>query len=324
MTRIEEAPAVASTAPAALNRPRHVVSISLGSSQRDERVATELLGQAFIIERIGTNGDYAEFCRRLREIDDGTVDAIGLGGINLALAAGRRRYPIRDAMRAVAGLRTPVVDGSGIKSSWERHILQTVVPGCVGGLRGRRALLVSSVDRFALAEALAEVGADAVYGDLMFGLGLPIPLRGLTTITVLAAVLLPILTRLPFRWLYPTGARQDAITPKFHRWYRWAEVICGDFHLIRRFMPDDLSGKVIFTNTVTREDAETLRARRVAWLITSTPNMQGRSFATNVLEAVVVTLSGKRPEQLSGGEYLQWMKRAGFAPRVERFADPSS
>jgi hypothetical protein len=313
----------ASKAPAVMSRPRRVVSISLGSSRRDTRVETELLGQPFVIERIGTDGNYPQFCRRLREID-GTVDAIGLGGINLALVAGGRRYPIRDAMRAVAGLRTPVVDGGGIKASWERHILQGVLADRIGGLRRRRALLVSSVDRFAMAEALAAGGADAVYGDLMFGLGIPIPLRGLTTITVLAAALLPILTRLPFQWLYPTGERQDAITPKFHRWYRWAELICGDFHLIRRFMPDDLAGKTIFTNTVTREDAEALRARRVAWLVTSTPEMQGRSFATNVLEAVVVVLSGKRPEQLTSGEYLQWMERAGFTPRVESLTAASA
>jgi hypothetical protein len=306
-----------------MQRPRHVTSISLGSSQRDKRVETELLGQHFIIERIGTNGDYALFTRRLRELD-GAVDAIGLGGINLALIAGRRRYPIRDAMRAVAGLRTPVVDGSGIKGSWERHILQTVLPACVGEMRGRRVLLVSSVDRFAMAEALDELAAEAVYGDLMFGLGLPIPLRGLRTIKILAALLLPIITRLPFQWLYPTGERQDAITPKFHRWYRWAEVICGDFHLIRRFMPDDLARKAIFTNTVTDADVAALRARGVAWLITSTPEMEGRSFATNVLEAVVVTLSGKRPEELTSGEYLQWMQRAGFVPRVERMNETSA
>ena len=316
-------PEGAPKAPDGTQRPRHVISISLGSSQRDNRVETELLGQPFIIERVGTNGNYDEFCRRLRDLD-GTVDAIGLGGINLALAAGRRRYPIRDAMRAVAGLRTPVVDGSGIKSSWERHILRTVLPEYIGDLRGRRVLLVSSVDRYAMAEALYEASADAVYGDLMFGLGLPIPLRGLTTINMLAALLLPIMTRLPFQWLYPTGEHQDAITPKFRRWYDWADVICGDFHLIRRFMPDSLARKVIFTNTVTRDDADALRARRVEWLITSTPDMQGRSFATNVLEAVVVTLSGKRPEQLTSGEYLQWMQRAGFVPRVERLTSSSA
>lgn len=303
-----------------MDRPRHVVSVSLGSSTRDKRVETVLLGQRIIIERSGTDGDYQAFCRRLRELD-GKVDAIGLGGINLALVAGRRRYYIRDAVRAVAGLQTPVVDGSGVKEGWERNIIQQVLPREMGApLRGRRVLLTASVDRFSMAEAFVEAGADVVFGDLMFGLGIPIGLRGLTTIKVLAALLLPIFTRLPFTWLYPTGERQNQITPKFGHAYRWAEVIAGDFHYIRRYMPDDLSGKTILTNTITEEDVKALRQRRLALLVTTTPEMDGRSFATNVWQAVLTALSGRRPEQLTPADYFEWMQRTGFKPRVERLA----
>ncbi len=299
------------------DRPRHVVSVSLGSSAGDTRIETDILGRRFIIQRIGTNGDYRQFCRRLREID-GTVDAIGIGGINLALVAGRRRYHIRDALRAVEGLRTPVVDGGGVKQHWERHIILKVLPELGLAMRGRRVLLVASVDRFSMAETLTEAGADCLFGDLMFGLGIPIGLRGLTTVKVLAFILLPIFTRLPFTWLYPTGERQDRITPRFGRAYQWAEVLAGDFHYIKRHMPDDLSGKVILTNTITPADVQALRQRRVATLVTTTPEMNGRSFGTNVLEAILVVLSGRRPEQLTADDYLEWMRRAGFAPRVQR------
>ncbi len=303
-----------------MDRPRHVVSVSLGSSTRDKRVETVLLGQRIIVERSGTDGDYQAFCRRLRELD-GKVDAIGLGGINLALVAGRRRYYIRDAVRAVAGLQTPVVDGSGVKEGWERNIIQQVLPREMGApLRGRRVLLTASVDRFSMAEAFVEAGADVVSGDLMFGLGIPIGLRGLTTIKVLAALLLPIFTRLPFTWLYPTGERQNQITPKFGHAYRWAEVIAGDFHYIRRYMPDDLSGKTILTNTITEEDVKALRQRRLSLLVTTTPEIDGRSFATNVWQAVLTALSGRRPEQLTSADYFDLMQQAGFKPRVEHLA----
>ncbi|MDR7550117.1 MAG: quinate 5-dehydrogenase [Armatimonadota bacterium] len=305
-----------------MDRPRHVVSISLGSSARDKRVETELLGQRIIIERIGTDGDYQRFCRRLREVD-GRVDAIGIGGINLTLAAGRRRYYIRDAVRATAGLRTPVVDGSGVKEGWERHVILHVLPREMGApLRGRRVLLTSSVDRFGMAEAFVEGGADVVFGDLMFALGIPVGLRGLTTVKVLGALLLPIFTRLPFSWLYPTGERQAQITPRFGRAYGWAEVVAGDFHFIRRHLPDDLSGKTILTNTITPEDLALLRQRRLSLLLTTTPEMDGRSFATNVLQAALVALSGRSPGDLTPADYLDLMRRAGFAPRVERLASP--
>jgi len=36
---------------------KHVVSISIGSSKRDHRAEIEILGEEFLIERIGTDGD---------------------------------------------------------------------------------------------------------------------------------------------------------------------------------------------------------------------------------------------------------------------------
>lgn len=306
-----------------MSRRRHVVSVSLGSSRGDHRVETELMGQPFVIERVGTGGDYREFCRRLREYD-GKVDAIGLGGINLALTVGSRKYYIRDAVRAVRGMRTPVVDGTGIKQGWERHLVRTVLPDEIGvPVQDRRVLLVASVDRFGMAQAFTEAGADVVFGDLMFGLGVPVGIRGLLTIRILAGILLPVLTRGPFTWLYPTGKKQEQVTPKYGRAYRWAEIVAGDYHLIQRYMPDDLSGKTILTNTITGADLEDLRRRKVALLVTTTPEMDGRSFATNVLEAVLVALSGRRPEDLTPEDYLQWFQRAGFRPRVERLSQPA-
>ena len=82
---------------------KRVVSVSLGSSTRDKRVETEILGEPFVIERIGTDGDMARFKALVGELD-GHVDAIGMGGIDLYLRAGRRRYQIRDAARLVAGV----------------------------------------------------------------------------------------------------------------------------------------------------------------------------------------------------------------------------
>ena len=54
-----------------------------------------------------------------------------------------------------------------------------------------KVLLVSGVDRFGMAEALAETGASVVYGDFMFALGLPIPLRSLGALQRAARALLP-------------------------------------------------------------------------------------------------------------------------------------
>ncbi len=297
---------------------KRVVSVSLGSSTRDHRFETQILGQPIVIERIGTDGDVRRATELMRELD-GKVDALGIGGTDLYLRAGDRRYLVRETAKIIEGVkRTPFVDGGGLKATWERWLITDYLPnGKSISFRGRKVLLVSSVDRYGMAEAFTQAGADVTFGDFIFALGLPIPIKRLTTVKVLAALLLPVLTKLPIRFLYPTGKKQEEVTPKYGAYYEWADVLAGDFHLIRRFMPDQLRGKLVLTQTITSRDVEELRGRGVWILITDGPDMGGRSFATNVLQGVIVAVTGKRPEEISADEYLQTALRAGFEPRIE-------
>lgn len=268
------------------------------------------------MERVGV-ANLPAYRQKLLELD-GKVDVIGIGGTNLVLRAGGRAYPIRDVVRLVQGIRTPLVDGSGLKSLLEKQLILEILPREYGvDFRGKRVLLVSSVDRYGMAEAFTQAGADVRFGDFMFALGLPFTLTGLTTIKVLAAILLPIFTRLPFTWLYPTGEKQEVITPKYGKAYAWAEVLAGDFHFIRHYMPDNLAGKIILTNTLTAQDVEELRRRGVRMIVTPSPNLEGRSLGTNWLQAMLAAISGRRPEALTPQDYLDLFRRVGFKPRVE-------
>jgi hypothetical protein len=161
---------------------KRVVSVSLGSSRRNHSVEVEFLGEKFWIERIGTDGDMELAISLIRELD-GEVDAFGMGGIDLYLYAGGKRYTLRDARRiANAAKKTPIVDGSGLKNTLERMVIEKLAAEKKISFQRRKVLLVSGVDRFGMAEALNQVGAEVVYGDLIFGLGIPIPLRSLKTL----------------------------------------------------------------------------------------------------------------------------------------------
>lgn len=297
---------------------KRVVSVSLGSSRRDHAVRTEILGQEFSIERRGTDGDKNKALETIRELD-GKVDAIGLGGINLYLVAGKRRLVIQDALSlARAAKETPVVDGTGVKMTLERQVIKHLESEAVIPFRDRAALVVVGVDRFSMAEAMVQAGARVVLGDLMFALGIPIPLRSLKALDVAAMLLGPIARRLPIAYLYPTGKKQDESTPnpRFARYYREADIVAGDYHFIRSHMPENMSGKTIITNTITEADVEDLTGRGLQVLVTTTPEMEGRSFATNVIEGVLVALLEKRPEDLSPADYERLLDEIGFEPRV--------
>lgn len=302
---------------------KRIVSVSLGSSKRNHTATTQVMGEDVVVERIGTDGSIDKAISLIRELD-GKVDAFGMGGIDLYVYAGGRRYAFRDARRiAAAATRSPIVDGSGLKNTLERRVVHWVNRNLMP-LRGKKVLMVSAVDRFGMAEALDSLGADMVYGDFMFGLGLAIPIRTFKTVTLAARILLPIVTQLPFTWLYPTGEKQEKHQVKYAEYYQWADVIAGDWHYIRRHAPDNLKGKVILANTVTPADIEWMKQAGVATLVTTTPNLGGRSFGTNLMEGLIVAAARKKPEEMTPADYEAWLDKIGFTPRVEHFAPAPS
>lgn len=300
---------------------KRIVSVSLGSSKRNHTATTEVLGEEVVVERIGTDGSIPKAIEMIGSLD-GKVDAFGMGGIDLYVYAGDRRYAFRDARRiAAAAQKTPIVDGSGLKNTLERRVVEWVDRNIMP-LKGKKVLMVSSVDRFGMAESLHAAGAEIVFGDVMFGLGLNWPLRSLKSVRTLARILLPVITQLPFTWLYPTGEKQEQRVVKFEEFYNWADIIAGDFLYIERHMPSRLAGKMILTNTVTPANVEELRERGISTLVTTTPNLGGRSFGTNLMEGLIVAAAGKTQAQMTPADYESWLDKIGFVPRVERLNEP--
>lgn len=296
---------------------KRVVSISLGSSHRDRNFELEADGSRITVQRVGTGGNLEYMASILRALD-GKVDAIGLGGINLTLRAGRRRYLLKDGVRLAAQVKvTPLVDGSGIKDTVERDLVPRLQRELGWPRRDQVVLLVSALDRFGLAEALELAGCRLIIGDALFALGLPLPFYSLAAFRIAACATLPLLCRLPIGFLYPLGEKQEQVRPRFERFYRRAQIIAGDFHFIRYHLPSDLAGKDVITSTLTSEDVQELKARGVRWLVTPGPSLAGRTFGSNVLEALCVALLDP-PGQADPGLYPDLLRRIGWGPRIEK------
>jgi len=251
------------------------------------------LGEQVMLERRGVDGDMSKAAALIGDLD-GKVDAIGLGGIDLYAYIGTRRYVLRDAAKLAShAKRTPVVCGAGLKTYVEGRMIAKLEPRFHWA--DKRVLITSAVDRYGMAQAFAKAGADVAIGDMIFALGLPLGIRNLRIFQGLAGVLLPIMFRLPFAWLYPTGDKQDNVpipSERFARFYHEADVIAGDWHYIRRYMPPRLANKIIVTNTTTAENLDDLKKRGVAAVITTTPRVNGRSLPTNLLEAALASVRG--------------------------------
>lgn len=298
---------------------KHVVSVSIGSSKRDHKARAEFLGEEFVIERIGTDGDMDRAITLIRELD-GKVDAFGMGGTDLYLTTGSRRYLIRDAAKILkAAQKTPMVDGGGLKNILEYRAVKYLVREKGMDFHGKRVLITAAVDRYGMALAFDEEGARLVMGDLVFALKIPLPLKSMRQLKFAAATLAPIIVQLPFKMIYPTGSEQektDGQSSKLWKYYQEADIIGGDFLFIRRHMPPSLPGRMIITNTVTAQDVEFLRQRQVQTLVTTTPELEGRSFGTNVMEAVMVALLQKPLTAIKPEDYEGLIDQMGLVPRI--------
>jgi len=294
---------------------KRAVSVSLGSHTRDKQVVVTLKGEQISVGRIGTDGD-AQKARRLFAGLDGVADALGVGGVDLYLRLDDREYPLHAALKLVQDVhQTSVVDGRGLKHTLERRIFELAAPALGGRPHFHRAFVPVAVDRLGLAEAVAEVADEVVIGDLMIALGIPIPILGIPTFRRLARVLFPIVSHFPMSLLF-YGSSGEEPDPKYQRYFTDADLIAGDFLFMRKYLPDDLTGKTVITNTTTEENIEFLRARRVRQVITSTPRYEGRSFGTNMMEATLTAYAGTgRP--LTDAELNDLIDELDLRPSVE-------
>ncbi len=288
------------------------ISISIGSSRRNKTVEIEMLGQQVRLERIGTDGDMAKAAVLYQELD-GEVGALGVGGAVLGLMIGERWHTLPNVQSLIRGVhKTPVVDGTGLKMTLETQAVGTVDELLRQTGQPRSVFITSGVDRFGLADSFGQAGFDMTIGDLMFTLGIPIPIHSVNGLKRLAETLVPVIGHLPFKWLYPTGKEQEVRRPQWQKYFEASSVIAGDCHYITHAMPDLLSGKIIVTNTTTPEDRDLFCRAGVKYLITTTPLFDGRTFGTNMIEAGLVAALGynKPVDYANADAYFKMMRQA--------------
>lgn len=270
-----------------------VVGISLGSDTRDFDGIIKLKDQEIRVIRHGVNGDKNKAYNLLKEYD-GQVPVIGLGGVNLAYEVGNYKFKCTDGYKLQrAASISKVVDGSRIKSLLDKKAVELLVK--IEDIQDKKIIIVSALDRPHLIDLLEKHSKNIIIGDAIFALKIPIPFYFIQIFKLAAFFTLPFFRHLPIELLYPTGKNQDKHFQQLSnkgtaRIINECHIICGDFHLFKRSMPNSLENKIIITSTLTKKDVTTLKQKGVKTLITSSPYINDRSLGANIWEAIVCSI----------------------------------
>jgi hypothetical protein len=127
-------------------------------------------------------------------------------------------------------------------------------------------------------------------------------------------ILLPVVSYFPMSMIfYGSGGAEHE--PKYVKYFEESDLLAGDFLFMRKYMPTNLSGKTVVTNTTTEENVKLLRSRGVKTVITTTPRYDGRSFGTNMLEAALTAYAGMG-RRLTDDELNRLIDELGLKPGV--------
>jgi len=112
------------------------------------------------------------------------------------------------------------VDGAGLKNTLENK-LAAYIDQQIGDFvkeKGKTVLMTSGADRWGMTKSFLDSGYECVFGDIMFGLGFHVPVRTEKGLKTLASILMPVVGRVPFEWIYPTGEKQEKREPKWEKY----------------------------------------------------------------------------------------------------------
>lgn len=291
----------------------------------DPEAGTETLevhfrGEPVRLEKRGCEGDVAAAAALISALD-GQADVIALDGLPLQLELGdtTRPYPLTSRL-ALAARRTPLVDGSGIRSAIERWSVTLVDRAEPGIFSQKRILMVPGLNHVGLTQALARRTPYLRFADPEVFFGLP-SLPGISSRHTLHQAENLVLNRLQTVSLFKlspvlAGGPRLETSARFG----WADVLAGDIRMIRYFAPQKLTHKTVIVPFASPEDVEDLRERGVSILVTLMPTLEGdldlAQHSAAVVEALCVATQAHPQVQPSEGTYLNLLAELDWTPGI--------
>lgn len=281
---------------------KHVVSISLGSSQQDFEFTTDFLGTRLRVQRIGTNGSTAT-ATRLIKLWDKKAAAIGIGAA-------------KDSTRLMAVATHAAASTGGrlgdILQEWAVRHAQAQLGSY---FNNARTLFFSGLSDYKLALALSEYTNNLQFADPVLQLGVPKLLGSLDALHLYSNG-----AHYVKDWPLPptmaTGPVKDWTRFVLRKAMQKATVLVAPAHALDDFGLEELAGKTLIAAAVNDERMAQLRDKGVNTVIDGAPVMHGHVIAANLLDAMILAATGKPAGAILEDDYLEILSGMDAKPRI--------
>ena len=294
---------------------KHVIGISLGSSQQDFSFTTTFLGVRMRVQRIGTDGSKTRAAKLLREWDK-KADAIGLGVVKDKYKVGTTRLIEKESAELVALVRkAPCSIGARLADIYQEWAVRHAQIHLGNYFNNQRVLFFSGLTHYKLAVTLSEWTENLQFADALQQLAVP-----------------KMLTSLDGLQLYASGAHYvtDWTPPEViasgpvKEWTRFvlrkalqkATVVVAPVHELDDFGLEELAGKTVITTTVNAQRLEAFRDKGVHLIIDGAPELEGHVLDPALMDAMIVAATEKQPADLLEDDYLEIINGLGIEPRL--------
>ncbi|MCP5128807.1 MAG: dehydrogenase [Pseudomonadales bacterium] len=296
---------------------KSVVSVSLGPGSLDFKFRTRFLGQAFKVERIGTDNDLKAAQRLVAHWRD-RADAIGLGMVQDHYWVGTNHFPQRETAKleklANGGL---VSTGARLREIVQEWSLRTAQAELGNFFNNAKVLFLAGRSNYRMASVMAEFTQNLSFADPVLQLGIPRLLHSLKALELYAAGSQPVMR------FSPEGISRPSLAPGrllnqflLKKAVRDADVIVAPYHQLERYGPAELEGKAVLTSTVSAERLQALKERGVRVVLDCSIQLFEHTVGLNVVEAMILAALGKPASQIAHDDYLEIFTGLDLKPRI--------
>ncbi|WP_206202968.1 saccharopine dehydrogenase NADP-binding domain-containing protein [Thioalkalivibrio sp. XN8] len=296
-------------------RMKKVVTVTLGSSQRDFTFETDFLGHRFQVTRLGADDDVNRAWELMRRAQS-KADAIGLGEVADHYHVGQDTVTNRETRRLTKVVtRVPVTTGAKLRRLLQVHAVRWVQNHIGSYFNNNIVLFLSGMRNYDMALAMSDYTPNLRFADVLAQTGAPTMLTSLRQLELYARGSDLVLSGRPGEMLESalTGFKSRLMAREVAR----AHVIVGTFAELKAVgSAKNLAGKTVITSAVDEEAEEFFRACKANLVIDVSPQLFDKVVGINVLEAMILASLRKPQEAISDEDFHEIIEELDIQPRL--------